>query len=364
MVANRQDIHSVLISGGAGFIGSHLVRHFVKKFPHIDVVCVDALTYAGNVENLADISEAKNFHFVAADVSDLATMEQVLSHYAVEGVIHLAAESHVDRSIADPFVFARSNIFGTLALLEGFRRHCETTGIAGRFHQVSTDEVYGSLALEEAPFDEHCPYSPRSPYSVSKASADHFVRSFHKTYGLDVVVSCCSNNFGPYQFPEKLIPLFIQNIIAKRPLPVYGKGENVRDWLYVTNHIEALEKVFFEGTSGETYNIGGHNEWKNIDLIKLLIKLTDQRLGRAEGSSLELITYVPDRLGHDFRYAINPTKISQELAWQPRFDFTTSLGNTIDWYLSNPSWLEAIETKSYQIKNDLYSKRFSPEKLR
>lgn len=343
----KEKYQTLLITGGAGFIGSHLVRYLVKKYPTRKIVCVDALTYAGNVENLEDIWESPNFYFRVADVTDYPQMKEILAAYQVEGIIHLAAESHVDRSITDPFLFARTNVLGTLSLLEAFRSHLAESSLPGRFYQVSTDEVYGSLSFDEDAFCETTAYAPRSPYSASKASADHFVRAYGETYGLDVVLSCCSNNFGPYQFPEKLLPLVIQNIVSKRPLPIYGKGDNIRDWLYVGNHVEAIDKIFFEGKTGSTYNIGGHNEWRNIDLVKLLISIVDRKLGRPLGESLSLITYVKDRLGHDKRYAINPQKIKSELNWEPRYDFHTALEKTIDWYLEHTDWLQHIESGAY-----------------
>ena len=353
----KETCKSILITGGAGFIGSHLVKYLVRQHPDMQGACLDALTYAGNVANLGDVWEESSFHFVVGDVTDFKTIKEILSLYQVEGIIHLAAESHVDRSIVDPFLFARTNVMGTLTLLEAFREHLATTNRKGRFYQVSTDEVYGSLASEESPFVESTPYAPRSPYSAAKASADHFVRAYHETYGMDVVLSSCSNNFGPNQFPEKLLPLFIQNILHRRALPVYGKGENVRDWLYVENHVEAIEKVFFAGRSGETYNIGGHNEWRNIDLIHLLIEIVDEKLGRPKGASLSLISFVQDRLGHDLRYAIDPSKIRQELGWTPHYPFREALEDTVDWYLGHPEWLEDIFTGNYRKQNEAVRKK-------
>lgn len=346
---------NLLITGGAGFIGSHVVRHFVEKYPQHTIINLDNLTYAGNVANLRDIEGSSNYFLVVADVADFEAMYRIIKRHEIDGIIHLAAESHVDRSITDPFAFARTNVIGSLSLLEAFRRHLAERGEnekGGRYYQVSTDEVYGSLMTEESAFTEETPYSPRSPYSAAKASADHFVRAYHETFGLDVVLSSCSNNFGPYQFPEKLLPLFTNNIVKEKPLPVYGNGENIRDWLYVQNHVDAIEKVFFEGRSGETYNIGGHNEWRNIDIIKLLIELVDKKLGRPKGTSLKLITYVTDRPGHDLRYAINSKKITTELGWEARFPFLEALEKTVDWYLENQLWLDDITSGRYLALND------------
>lgn len=350
---------SILITGGAGFIGSHVVRRFVKKYPEYRIVCLDNLTYAGNLENLKDIENYPNYIFEKCDVCDSENIDGILRKYDIDGIIHLAAESHVDRSIKDPLAFARTNVMGTLTLLEGARRFwaksCE--GYNGKlFYHISTDEVYGALEIEleknEAPFGntffvESTPYSPHSPYSASKASSDHFVRAYHDTYGMPEVITNCSNNYGPYQFPEKLIPLIINNIILRRPLPVYGKGENVRDWLYVEDHAGAIDKVFHEGKSGETYNIGGNNEWKNIDLVKEIIQITDSMLGRQSNEDLNLIAYVEDRKGHDLRYAIDSSKIRRELGWQPETTMKEGLLKTISWYLDNPEWLRHVTSGEY-----------------
>lgn len=338
----------LLITGGAGFIGSHLVHHFVNKYPHYEIVNLDALTYAGNPANLEDLTEKPNYHFVYGDLTNAPFIGKLLHQERIDAIIHLAAESHVDRSISDPLAFARTNIMGTLNLLEAARREWGEAMAQHRFYQVSTDEVYGSLTTTEQPFTEHTPYAPRSPYSASKAAADHFVRSYHETYGLNVVLSSCSNNFGPNQFPEKLIPLFIQNIVNNKPLPVYGRGENIRDWLYVSDHCEAIDLIFHQGRNGETYNIGGNNEWTNIALIKKLICIVDSELGRPEGASLSLIEYVPDRLGHDLRYAINSSKLQQELHWRPSHSFDENLLTTVRWYLSNKKWLDDIASGAYR----------------
>ncbi len=352
---------NILITGGAGFIGSHVVRHFVHKFPQHHIFCLDALTYAGNANNIADLLQEPNFTLLVADICDFAKMEYLMQNEDIHSVIHLAAESHVDRSITDPFSFAKTNVIGTLSLLEAFRRNLKNgdRNIMHRFHQVSTDEVYGSLNPEDAPFIEGHPYAPNSPYSASKASADHFGRAYHNTFGLDVVFSSCSNNFGPNQFPEKLLPLFIQNIINNRPLPIYGDGSNIRDWLYVQNHVEAIEQIFFHGKSGEAYNVGGNNEWKNIDLIELLIELVDRKLGRSKGASRRLITYVEDRLGHDKRYAIDPSKIEKELEWTPRHSFSEAMEKTIDWYLNNQKWLQDIQSGNYIKENKKFQSTYA-----
>ncbi|MDE7122948.1 MAG: dTDP-glucose 4,6-dehydratase, partial [Alistipes sp.] len=333
---------NILITGGAGFIGSHVVRRMVRKYPDYRIVNLDKLTYAGNLANLADIEQAPNYAFVRADICDLDAVRRTMREYAVDGVIHLAAESHVDRSIRDPFTFARTNVMGTLTLLQAARELWEGAWEGKRFYHVSTDEVYGALRLtrpeEPAPygdelFRETTKYDPHSPYSASKASSDHFVRAYHDTYGLPVVISNCSNNYGPYQFPEKLIPLFINNIRHRRPLPVYGRGENVRDWLYVEDHARAIDLLFHEGRTGETYNIGGFNEWRNIDLIRVLIRTVDRLLGRPEGDSDRLITYVADRAGHDLRYAIDASKLHSELGWTPSLQFEEGIEKTVRWYL-------------------------------
>lgn len=333
----------ILVTGGAGFIGSHVVRLFVEKYPDYLIVNLDALTYAGNLENLKDVEERPNYIFVKGDICDYDLVAKVFAEYGIDSVIHLAAESHVDRSIRDPFTFARTNVMGTLTLLQAAKF---TAGFK-RFYHVSTDEVYGSLEMDGSFFTEETRYDPHSPYSASKASSDHFVRSFHDTYGLPVVISNCSNNYGPYQFPEKLIPLFINNIRLGKPLPVYGKGENVRDWLYVEDHARAIDLIFHEGSDGETYNIGGFNEWKNIDLIKVMIAAADRILGNPEGHSLGLITYVPDRLGHDVRYAIDSTKLHKQLGWAPSLQFEEGIEKTIRWYLDHQDWMERVTSGEY-----------------
>lgn len=333
----------ILVTGGAGFIGSHVVRLFVEKYPDYLIVNLDALTYAGNLENLKDVEERPNYIFVKGDICDYDLVAKVFAEYGIDSVIHLAAESHVDRSIRDPFTFARTNVMGTLTLLQAAKL---TAGFK-RFYHVSTDEVYGSLEMDGSFFTEETRYDPHSPYSASKASSDHFVRSFHDTYGLPVVISNCSNNYGPYQFPEKLIPLFINNIRLGKPLPVYGKGENVRDWLYVEDHARAIDLIFHEGSDGETYNIGGFNEWKNIDLIKVMIAAADRILGNPEGHSLGLITYVPDRLGHDVRYAIDSTKLHKQLGWAPSLQFEEGIEKTIRWYLDHQDWMERVTSGEY-----------------
>lgn len=339
---------SILITGGAGFIGSHVVRLFVRKYPDTNIINLDSLTYAGNLENLKDIEGAPNYAFVKGDILDHEFMEKLFGDFNIGGVIHLAAESHVDRSITDPFAFARTNIMGTLTLLETARRAWNGDFEGRLFYHISTDEVYGSLPLSGGTFSEQTRYDPHSPYSASKASSDHFVRAYHDTYGLPVIVSNCSNNYGPYQFPEKLIPLIINNIKHNRPLPVYGKGENVRDWLYVEDHARAIDLIFHAGKPGETYNIGGGNEWRNIDIVKLLVKIVDKELGRQEGDSDKLITFVTDRAGHDLRYAINPTKLRQELGWQPETTFEEGIGRTVKWYLENSEWLDNVTSGAYQ----------------
>ncbi|MDD2512252.1 MAG: dTDP-glucose 4,6-dehydratase [Proteiniphilum sp.] len=333
---------NILITGGAGFIGSHVVRHFVTRYPDCRIINLDKLTYAGNLSNLEDVADQPNYLFVQADICDFRRMREVFSQYAIEGVIHLAAESHVDRSITDPFSFARTNVMGTLNLLQAAREQWGSRSDGRLFYHVSTDEVYGALPLEGPLFTEESRYDPHSPYSASKASSDHFVRAYHDTYGLPVMISNCSNNYGPNQYPEKLIPLFIRNIRQNKPLPVYGKGENVRDWLYVEDHARAIDLIFHEGRVGETYNIGGWNEWKNIDLIRLLIQTVDRQLGRPEGASEKLLTYVTDRAGHDLRYAIDATKLKNELGWEPSFRFEEGIGKTVRWYLKHQQWLDDI----------------------
>ena len=336
----------ILITGGAGFIGSHLVRLMVNKYPNYLVVNLDALTYAGNPANLRDVEQAPNYRFERVDICDVEAVREVFDRHSIDSVIHLAAESHVDRSIDDPFAFARTNVLGTLTLLQVAKERW-TDEAPHLFYHVSTDEVYGSLGAEGA-FTELSRYEPHSPYSASKASSDHFVRAFHDTFGLPIVVSNCSNNYGPYQFPEKLIPLFINNIRERRPLPVYGRGQNVRDWLYVEDHARAIDLIFHRGRVGETYNIGGSNEWRNIDLIRLLIATTDRLLGRAEGEDDNLITFVRDRAGHDLRYAIDSTKLREELGWTPEVDFEEGIERTVRWYLDNDEWLTSVTSGEYR----------------
>lgn len=360
---------TIIITGGAGFIGSHVVRLFVNKYPDYRIINVDKLTYAGNLANLQDIEDKPNYRFVKMDICDFEAVYQLMKDENVDGIIHLAAESHVDRSIKDPFTFARTNVMGTLSLLQAARLCWEpsayvipdpdrgSTGIPCRFYHVSTDEVYGALALDlpdgTSPygtdfFREDTRYNPHSPYSASKAASDHFVRSFHDTYGLPTVISNCSNNYGPYQFPEKLIPLFINNIRKGKSLPVYGKGENVRDWLYVGDHARAIDLIFHEGKAGDTYNVGGFNEWKNIDLIKVMIKTVDRLLGHPEGQSLSLITFVQDRAGHDIRYAIDSSKLKNELGWEPSLQFEEGIERTVRWYLEHQEWMDNVTSGEYQ----------------
>ena len=339
---------TILITGGAGFIGSHLVRRFVNHYPGYRIINLDVLTYAGNLSNLEDVADKPNYLFLQADICDFEQMRKLFSQNEVEGVIHLAAESHVDRSITDPFSFARTNVMGTLNLLQAAREQWGDRHHDRLFYHVSTDEVYGALPLGEGFFTEESRYEPHSPYSASKASSDHFVRAYHDTYGLPVVISNCSNNYGPNQFPEKLIPLFIRNIRENKPLPVYGKGENVRDWLYVEDHAAAIDLIFHRGRVGETYNIGGWNEWRNIDLIRLLIKTVDRQLGRPAGASDHLITYVTDRAGHDLRYAIDATKLRKELGWEPSLRFEEGIEKTVEWYLNHQQWLDDIASGVYQ----------------
>lgn len=338
----------VLITGGAGFIGSHVVRRFVTRYPDYRIVNFDLLTYAGNLANLSDVEQAPNYTFVRGDICDAEAVGEVFRRYAIDGVIHLAAESHVDRSIHDPFTFARTNVLGTLTLLHAAREAWQGAWAGKRFYHISTDEVYGALGFGDEPFNEGTRYDPHSPYSASKASSDHFVRAFHDTYGLPTVVTNCSNNYGPYQFPEKLIPLLVNNIRLERPLPVYGRGENVRDWLHVEDHARAIDLIFHEGQSGETYNIGGGNEWRNIDLVRLIVRTTDRLLGRPEGASERLITYVTDRAGHDLRYAIDSSKLSRELGWEPAFRFEEGVEQTVRWYLENREWMERITYGEYE----------------
>lgn len=375
--------HSILITGGAGFIGSHVVRLFVNKYPDCRVINLDKLTYAGNLANLKDIEDRPNYVFVKADICDFDRMLQLLQQYQVDGIIHLAAESHVDRSIKDPFTFARTNVMGTLSLLQAAKLYWE--GLpekyeGKRFYHISTDEVYGALELShpegvDSPFTtkassehhhaygtdfftEDKKYQPHSPYSASKAGSDHFVRAFHDTYGMPTIVTNCSNNYGPYQFPEKLIPLFINNIRHCKPLPVYGKGENVRDWLYVEDHARAIDLIYHQGKTAETYNIGGFNEWKNIDIIKVVIKTVDRLLGRPEGADDDLITYVTDRPGHDSRYAIDSRKLQRELGWEPSLQFEEGIEKTVKWYLDHQEWMDQVTSGDYmKYYDDMYQGR-------
>ena len=380
---------SIIITGGAGFIGNHVVRLFVNKYPEYKIINLDKLTYAGNLANLKDIEDKPNYRFVKMDICDFEGVYKLMQDEHVDGIIHLAAESHVDRSIKDPFTFAQTNVMGTLSLLQAAKLYWEQTpvetvyapSLQRRFYHISTDEVYGALELTdpqgvEPPFStkassgqhhlaygskfftEDLKYQPHSPYSAAKASSDHFVRAFHDTYGLPTIVTNCSNNYGPYQFPEKLIPLFINNIRHRKPLPVYGKGENVRDWLYVEDHARAIDLIFHKGKVAETYNIGGFNEWKNIDLIKVLIKTVDRLLGREEGEDMNLITYVTDRAGHDMRYAIDSTKLQKELGWEPSLQFEEGIEKTVRWYLDNQEWMDNVTSGDYQkYYDDMYKNR-------
>ena len=374
---------NILITGGAGFIGSHVVRLFVNKYPDYRIVNLDKLTYAGNLANLRDIEDRPNYTFVKADIADLDEMRRIVKEYEIDGIIHLAAESHVDRSIKDPFTFAHTNVMGTLALLQAAKEYWEALPEkyeGKRFYHISTDEVYGALELTHpegvpAPFTtkasseddlaygtefflETTKYNPHSPYSASKASSDHFVRAYHDTYGMPTIVTNCSNNYGPYQFPEKLIPLFINNIRHGKPLPVYGKGENVRDWLFVEDHARAIDLIFHEGKIADTYNIGGFNEWKNIDLIKVIIKTVDLLLGNPEGQSEKLITFVTDRLGHDMRYAIDSRKLQAELGWEPSLQFEEGIEKTVRWYLDNQEWMDRITSGEYEkYYDEMYKDR-------
>ncbi|MEK0440629.1 MAG: dTDP-glucose 4,6-dehydratase [Bacteroidota bacterium] len=335
---------NIIITGGAGFIGSHVVRRFVNNHPDLHIINVDVLTYAGNLENLKDVEKASNYEFLRIDITDKSAVESLFASRTIHGVIHLAAESHVDRSITNPIDFVMTNVVGTVVLLNAYKAYGDTEN--GRFYHVSTDEVYGTLG-EDGKFTEETPYDPNSPYSASKASSDHFVRAYHETYKLPVVISNCSNNYGSHQFPEKLIPLMIHNITHNKPLPVYGKGENVRDWLWVEDHARAIETIYFEGRNGETYNIGGNNEWKNIDLVHKLCEIMDRKLGRNAGDSAKLITYVTDRKGHDFRYAIDASKLENELGWSPSVAFDQGFEKTIDWYLENTEWLQRVTSGAY-----------------
>lgn len=367
---------NILITGGAGFIGSHVVRLFVNKYPDCHIINLDKLTYAGNLANLHDIKDKPNYTFIKADICDFETVLEIIRKYNVDGIIHLAAESHVDRSIKDPFTFANTNVIGTLSMLQAARIHWESqekpweiNGVPCLFYHISTDEVYGALEITapdglESPFStkassahhhvygekfftEENSYHPHSPYSAAKAASDHFVRSFHDTYGMPTLVTNCSNNYGPYQFPEKLIPLFINNIRHRKPLPVYGRGENVRDWLFVEDHARAIDTIFHKGQIADTYNIGGFNEWKNIDLIKVLVNTVDRQLGRAEGEDLDLITFVTDRKGHDMRYAIDSRKLQKELGWEPSLQFEEGIELTVRWYLENQEWLDNVTSGDY-----------------
>lgn len=339
---------TILITGGAGFIGSHVVRLFVNKYPDYQIVNLDKLTYAGNLANLTDVEKAANYTFVKGDITDAGFLAELFGKNDFNGVIHLAAESHVDRSITNPTEFVMTNVVGTVNLLNAAKTAWGQDMVGRRLYHVSTDEVYGSLHNPDEFFLETTPYDPQSPYSASKASSDHFVRAYHNTYKMPVVISNCSNNYGPNQFPEKLLPLMIHNILNNKPLPVYGKGENVRDWLYVVDHARAIDVVYHQGKNGETYNIGGFNEWRNIDIVNLLCRVMDEKLGRPAGTSAELITFVKDRAGHDLRYAIDAHKIMTELGWEPSLQFEEGLSKTIDWYLGNKQWLEDVTSGTYQ----------------
>jgi len=337
----------ILITGGAGFIGSHVVRRFVQNYPDYQIVNLDKLTYAGNLMNLQDVEKQPNYSFIKGDIVDATFIDDLFQAEQFDAVIHLAAESHVDRSISNPMEFVMTNVIGTVNLLNAAKKYWTQNDRTHRFYHVSTDEVYGALG-DEGMFTEETSYDPHSPYSASKASSDHFVRAYHDTYGLEVVISNCSNNYGSHHFPEKLIPLAINNIKNNKPVPVYGKGENIRDWLWVEDHARAIDVIFHEAKTGETYNIGGHNEWKNIDLIKLLCKIMDQKLDRPVGTSEQLISYVTDRAGHDLRYAIDSSKLQQNLNWVPSLQFEEGLEKTVDWYLENPVWVEQVTSGDYQ----------------
>ena len=348
----------ILITGGAGFIGSHVVLRFVTRYPEYRIINLDKLTYAGNLANLKDIENAPNYSFVKADIADIDSLRDLFAREPIDGVIHLAAESHVDRSIKDPFTFARTNVMGTLCLLQAAREAWGSNFEGKLFYHISTDEVYGALSLGGGFFTEETRYNPHSPYSASKASSDHFVRAYHDTYGMPTLVTNCSNNYGPYQFPEKLIPLFINNIRHGKPLPVYGRGDNIRDWLYVEDHARAIDLIFHKGKPGETYNIGGFNEWRNIDLVRLLISIVDRLLGRAPGTSEHLITYVTDRAGHDLRYAIDSTKLKTELGWEPSLQIEEGLEKTVRWYLDNQEWMDHVTSGAYErYYEEMYGKR-------
>lgn len=336
----------IIITGGAGFIGSHVVRRMVNSYPHYEIINLDKLTYAGNLENLKDIEDKPNYRFIKGDIVDAAFIEKLFEEVQPDGVIHLAAESHVDRSITNPLEFVMTNVIGTVNLLNAARKSWKGEYEKHRFYHVSTDEVYGALGATGF-FTEETSYDPHSPYSASKASSDHFVRAYHDTYGMDVVISNCSNNYGSHHFPEKLIPLSINNIKHNRPIPIYGKGENVRDWLWVEDHARAIDLIYHEAKSGKTYNIGGHNEWTNIDLIRLLCSVMDKKLNRPEGTSAKLITYVQDRAGHDLRYAIDPNKLQDELGWKPSITFEEGLEKTVDWFLENEEWLDNVTSGNY-----------------
>lgn len=348
-------VKTIFITGGAGFIGSHVIRRFVTNYPDYKIINLDTLTYAGNLENLDDIASQPNYKFEKADISDFKEIERLFDLYKPDGVIHLAAESHVDRSITDPFIFVRTNVLGTCNLLYCAKELWRDNPEGKRFYHVSTDEVYGALEFDGTFFTEDTKYAPHSPYSASKASSDHFVRAFHDTYGLPVVISNCSNNYGSHHFPEKLIPLAINNIKNNKPIPVYGKGENVRDWLFVEDHAAAIDIIFHRGKNGDTYNIGGNNEWKNIDLIRLLCDIMDRKLGRPQGESQKLITFVADRAGHDLRYAIDSSKLQRELGWAPSLTFEEGLEKTVDWYLANEKWIKNVTSGEYQ---DYYNKHY------